>query len=76
MVCFARKQSYVGSTSKAMKGRHASRKRKLGQIEENMLVSCEAALRFWNATSSFHDFIPIVYRHAASLLEALAQEWG
>ena len=65
---------YVGSTSVSMTNRHASRKRKLQQLEKQEFVSCELALRFWSRHKNFHDYVPIVYRRLESTHVALAHE--
>ena len=65
---------YVGSTEATLLGRYDTRVRKLLQLRQRRLVSCEVALRWWNKQKNFQSFIPILIRMASSKHDALAME--
>lgn len=66
--------SYIGATHKSLPGRHMTRVRTLKVLSKTSLVQCEAAIRFWHSTRSFHKFLPIVFAATDSRLSALALE--
>ena len=68
------KHAYVGMTSNDIENRELSRKRKQKQVDKDLFVQCEPAIRFWKKTKTSHKFPPIIIHTTTSTTLALATE--
>ena len=66
--------SYIGMTTVGTKKREQSRKQKSNQVKNGKFVSCEPAIRFWQATQTSHRYIPLIIKTGTSKTWALATE--
>ena len=79
MIAPGSRHTYIGSTECTVAGRYSTRLRKLRQLQNGKFVECEVAIRFWKATKSFSNFVPILIarektKEAALVKEALLQQ--
>ena len=74
MIAWLHHHVYIGASECGLVSRYQSRRRKLQQLCNHRFVDCEMALRWWHATDTFFNYIPIWVQTTDTKLAALMAE--